>query len=210
MVRVKICGITSVDDAFICSEYGASAVGFVFYPESKRYITADSAREISKALPPFIYKVGVFVNEEGGKVLEIARHARLDAVQLHGEETPRICCEIARHMPVIKAFPVRGMRDPLMALKYEDVTPLFDTPTPEYGGSGVTFPWEFILPYKNKMKYFILSGGLNVGNVGDALREVTPFAVDVSSGVEKEPGRKDPEKVREFMRIVRAFNDDRG
>lgn len=200
MTRVKICGITSFDDALLCIEEGADALGFVFYPSSKRYISRESAKQIAKKLPIFVCKVGVFVNEAPDEVLDTARYAGFDAVQLHGNETQEMCSALTPYVKVIKAFSVAGPKDPACALEYKGVTALFDTQTPEYGGSGKPFAREFLIPYKNKIKYFILSGGLTVDNVEQAVKMVSPYAVDVSSGVERAPGKKDPEKVREFIK----------
>ena len=206
MVRVKICGITSFDDALLCVKEGIDGLGFVFYPGSKRYILPEEAEKIVKELPPFICKVGVFVNEEGERVLDIAHWVGLDAIQLHGEETPDVCKRLAQYFTVIKAFSIAGPEDPERVFEYKGVTPLFDTQTPEYGGSGKTFIWKYLIPYREKVKYFILSGGLTVENVEHAIKAVNPYAVDVSSGVERTPGKKDPDKVREFIRLVKHIS----
>ncbi len=204
MVRVKVCGITNVEDALAVFEAGADAIGFVFYRKSKRFITPDKAKEISKVIPPFVARVGVFVDEKEDVVLEIAEEVGLDAVQLHGSEPPETAGKLAEVIPVIKAISVGTVEDVMKFKNYPNTIPLFDTKTPEKGGSGKTFPWEYLSDVKSELDFFILSGGLNETNILKAIEAVNPPMVDVSSGVEKEKGIKDHEKVKRFVKMVKC------
>lgn len=205
MVRVKICGITNLEDALFSVESGADAVGFVFYPKSKRYISPEDARRISVELPPFVFRVGVFVNEEPEKILNVASYVQLNAVQLHGEESIELCRKIAERILVIKAVGISNERDIERALNYREFPVLLDTKTPEYGGSGKTFDWSLILPYRDQFRYLVLSGGLNPENVRSAIDVVRPFAVDVSSGVEAFPGKKDHDSIKTFIKNAKGL-----
>ncbi len=207
MVKIKICGITEFQDALTCAEYGADALGFVFYPKSSRYIPVDSATRICRDLPFSGEKIGVFVNESTEKILFCVEQAGLTAVQLHGQETPEQCAFLARRVKVIKAFAVARAQDPLQAQDYTDVIFLFDTKTAGFGGSGKIFPWEYLVPYKDKLGEYILSGGLTPDNVAQAIALAQPAMVDVSSGVEASAGRKDPAKVKAFIDAVRSYNE---
>ncbi len=202
-VRVKICGITNAPDALLAAGAGADALGFIFYEKSPRYIPPERAGEIVKALPPFITPVGVFVDEDEARVLEVIHEARLSAIQLHGSETPDYCASVG--ISVIKSFRVRGPG------VIEDIAPykgvvsalLLDSyKKGEMGGTGEVFDWELAVKAREEAGRWpiILSGGLTPENVGEAVKRVRPYAVDVSSGVEASPGRKDPEKVRDFVR----------
>jgi phosphoribosylanthranilate isomerase len=208
MVRVKICGITNLSDALICAESGADAVGFILYPKSKRFVKAKEVRRITQNLPPFIFKVGVFVNEDPHAVLEILSYANLDFAQLHGDESPEECDYIGRER-VIKVFRLKSTDE------IERIEPyvgrvralLLDTYSESsYGGTGKTFNWEIARAVKERFPQIplILSGGLNPENVRDAIKEVNPYAVDVSSGVERAPGIKDREKVELFIRRTKC------
>lgn len=208
MVRVKICGITNLSDALICAESGADAVGFILYPKSKRFVKAKEVRRITQNLPPFIFKVGVFVNEDPHAVLEILSYANLDFAQLHGDESPEECEYIGRER-VIKVFRLKSTDE------VEKIEPyvgkiralLLDTYSESsYGGTGKTFNWEIARAVKERFPQIplILSGGLNPENVRDAIKEVNPYAVDVSSGVERAPGIKDREKVELFIRRTKC------
>ncbi len=208
MVRVKICGITNLSDALICAESGADAVGFILYPKSKRFVKAKEVRRITQNLPPFIFKVGVFVNEDPHAVLEILSYANLDFAQLHGDESPEECDYIGRER-VIKVFRLESTDE------VEKIEPyvgkiralLLDTYSESsYGGTGKTFNWEIARAVKERFPQIplILSGGLNPENVRDAIKEVNPYAVDVSSGVERTPGIKDREKVELFIRRAKC------
>lgn len=203
MVRVKICGITNLTDAIAALEADADAIGFLFYPQSKRYIEPEKAKEIICNLPPFITSIGVFVNESVERIIEIAKAINLTAVQLHGTESQNVCDKLKKYFPVIKAFSVSDEDDIKKALNYKGVVPLFDTKSPQYGGTGKNFNWNLLLPFKDKFKYFILSGGLTPENVKEAIRLLSPFAVDVSTGVEKSPGIKDKAKIISFIKNVK-------
>lgn len=196
MVRVKICGITNIEDARAAAEFGADALGFVFYKGSPRYIPPDEARNIIKSLPPFITTVGVFVDEGADEIERVLRYASIDVAQLHGHEPPEACM-IGRR--VIKAIRVKELSD-LEPLRHYHVSAfLLDTYTPEYlGGTGQIFNWDIALDAK-QFGRIILAGGLNVDNIEKAIRWVRPYAVDVSSGVEEEKGKKDHRKMKLFI-----------
>lgn len=196
MIKVKVCGITNSDDALKASEYGADALGFVFYKGSPRYITPDEARSIVQKLPPFITTVGVFVNESSEVIHEITGYAAIDIVQLHGDETPDACRMDKR---VIKAIRVRELSDLEMLRHYNVSAFLLDAYSPEsFGGTGRTFNWDIALDAKQFFRV-ILAGGLNPDNIKDAVRHVRPYGVDVSSGVEKEKRKKDHARMRLFI-----------
>jgi len=204
--KVKICGITNYKDAKICIDAGADALGFVFYKNSKRYITPIKAKEIIKKIPPFISKVGVFVNENFENIIEIANLIKIDYIQLHGYETPEFCKKISNYYPVIKAILIKDENDLKQFKIYKKyVNFLLDTKTESFGGSGKSFNWNLILNYKEKIGNFILSGGLNKDNIVDAIKLLNPYAVDISSGVEKSAGKKDKRKVEEFISIVKSL-----
>ena len=206
MTKVKICGITNKDDALAAAEFGADALGFVFYPKSPRYIEPERAREIIEELPPFVTSVGVFVNEWKEKVEEIIEVSGIGAVQLHGEESPAYCASF-RNVKVIKAFRVSDEFDPERLHDYTVDACLLDAYSKDaYGGTGETFSWE-IARRASAYGRIILAGGLTPENVAQAIREAKPYAVDVSSGVERSPGVKDQEKVRAFLaRANREIN----
>ncbi len=199
MVRVKICGITSLDDALGCAEAGADALGFVFWEKSRRAVTVEKVSRIISGLPPFVTTVGVFVNEGADVVNAAAREAGLDAVQLHGDEPPELCREI--NSRVIKAFRVKDGRLLGRGIdRYRLSAYLLDTYAEDApGGTGKAFDWAAAQRAK-KYGRVILSGGLTPDNVRDAIRAAGPYAVDVSSGVEKSPGVKDMKKVSSFIK----------
>lgn len=202
MVRVKICGITSLEDALMAVEAGADALGFVFHDESPRHVTPDEAAGIIAALPPFIQTVGLFVNRPIEYVNETAARCRIDLVQFHGDEPPEFCDAVQRR--VIKAFRVQDITslDPIR--NYRVAAHLLDAYSPKaYGGTGLTFNWD-IATVAKEFGPVILAGGLTPDNVREAVATVQPYAVDVSGGVESAPGRKDAEKVREFIRLAKA------
>jgi phosphoribosylanthranilate isomerase len=198
MTRVKICGITSLEDALTAVDAGADALGFVFFRESPRHIFPEQAARIIQQLPPFVQVVGLFVNEETTAINEIADLCRLDLVQLHGDEPADYCCQIRRR--VLKAFRVRSLTclDPIS--EYPVAGYLLDTFSPSfYGGTGTSFNWEIASEAVRRHQRIILAGGLTPDNVAEAVRRVHPWAVDVSSGVESAPGKKDADKVRRFI-----------
>ncbi|MGD8604594.1 MAG: phosphoribosylanthranilate isomerase [Anaerolineales bacterium] len=203
MTRIKICGITNAADALAACEYGADAIGFVFAP-STRQILPDAAREIIRAIPPFIKTVGIFVDEPADRVREIARFCKLDAVQLHGNESPAYVAGLG--VPAIKSFRVRdwSIIDRIRQLKLTWF--LLDTYVPDKaGGSGRPFDWT-IAAGAARLGQMILAGGLTVENVTAALAAVRPYAVDVSSGVEFAPGKKDHDKIQQFIHEVRTWD----
>jgi len=200
-VRVKICGITNGEDAHCAVELGADALGFVFYPESPRYVSPPKVRDIVAKLPPFVTPIGVFVDEAEQRVEDVLAETGIQVVQLHGDEPPH-CCE-GFDVKVIKAFRVQEDFDPVELGAYRVDAYLLDAyDERRMGGTGRTFNWDLALPAKGYGR-IILSGGLNPDNVGRAIEIVRPYGVDVSSGVEREPGRKDLGKLRAFMLEVR-------
>jgi len=180
-------------------------LGFIFYKNSPRYITPENARSIIMQLPPFVSRVGVFVNEDLSNVIEIARVAGLDTVQLHGEETSQFCSNVP--LPVIKAFSIRPDFDISQLELYKTAGILLDTWHDKlHGGTGTTFDWRIAIKICLKHDNIILAGGLGPSNVEDALRSVTPYGVDISSGVEIMPGIKNPHKIRDIIRIVKSYS----
>jgi len=203
MTRVKICGITSEADALAAVEAGADALGFMFYEASARFIAAREAAAILGALPPFVVRVGVFVNATEERVREVAEECGLDALQFHGDETPEFCARFAGR--VIKAFRVRDEESLKGLSAYPVGAWLLDSYVPDQrGGTGALFNWDLALEAKTAGRPVILAGGLTPENVAEAVRRVQPYAVDVSSGVESSPGRKDPAKMRAFIQAVRS------
>jgi phosphoribosylanthranilate isomerase len=203
VIRVKICGIQDEATALVAAEAGANAVGLIFAP-SRRQVGTARARRISDALPPFVSRVGVVVNEPLERLRTIIDESRLDTVQLHGDETPEYCAAVrALGVTVIKAVPVAGPLDVdrLRALPVASV--LLDTHRPgQRGGTGEPFEWRYAAPVARAMSV-ILSGGLTPENVATAIASVQPYGVDVSSGVET-AGHKDPVKIRAFISAARA------
>ena len=207
-VRVKICGITSSEDARLAVQLGAGALGFNFYPPSPRYIAPEAASVIILGLPPFITTVGVFAGEtESDHILSVAATAHVDAVQLHGPQFPK-SSDSLRDYPLSATVPVRDAERLQEAFRNEELLALrpraflLDSYDPELiGGTGKTIDW---VQAREAARFgpIILAGGLNPANVADAIREARPFAVDVASGVESAPGRKDPEKLRAFFASV--------
>jgi len=202
-IKVKICGTTSLKDAFLAVESGADAIGFIFYKMSPRNISQKEAKEIILQLPPFIETVGVFVNETSDKINRIAEQCKLNSIQLHGEESPALCRRVKRK--VIKAFRVKNSDSLKSIASYKVSGFLLDSYNDgSKGGTGQIFDWNLALRVKKKGPV-ILAGGLNPYNVFTAIHRVKPYGVDVCSGVEKSPGIKDHEKIREFIKSVRRF-----
>ncbi|MDO3379109.1 phosphoribosylanthranilate isomerase [Geoalkalibacter halelectricus] len=201
-VRVKICGITNRDDALHAVACGADALGFVFYSESPRCVTPEQVRPIVVALPPFVSATGLFVNASQKSIIQIAEFCRLDVLQLHGDETPADCRFEGRR--VIKALRVRDADSLNQAAAYPVAALLLDAWVPgHYGGTGECFNWA-LAAEQARSRPIILAGGLNPENVAAAVETVRPFAVDVSSGVESAPGRKDPRRVADFIRNAKS------
>jgi len=207
MVRIKICGITNVEDALLASELGAHAVGLNFYEKSPRCISPFTASKIIAKLPPFVAAIGVYVNWQAAPVASLAKALGLAAAQLHGDEPPNLVSEVAKKVPVIKALYVgKGSALPPFA-KYRGVTAfLLDAPhSGQYGGTGRTADWT-LAQAAAKSHRVLLAGGLTPQNVAEAILAVRPYAVDVTSGVEEKPGKKDPGKLRAFFAEVARAN----
>ncbi len=202
MTKVKICGITNLEDAMLSAEFGADALGFNFYENSPRYILPKVAREITRELPENVLKVGVFVNEDLEKIIEIARTANLDAIQLHGEETPKFAKDLKTKtgLEIIKAFRVSEDFNPEDVLQYEVDAILLDAYSPrEHGGTGEIFDWEIAKKVKEIFPKMYLAGGIAPEIVMDAINIVNPYAVDVCSGVERIKGKKDLAAVKTLI-----------
>jgi phosphoribosylanthranilate isomerase len=205
MTQVKICGITNEEDALYAAEYGAVALGFIFYSASPRYITPEKAQFIIKKLPDKIIRAGVFVNEKAEDVKKIAQYCSLDFIQLHGDESVEYC-RIFPQAKIIKAVNLQSKNDLAHALTYDAAALLVDSRHAGlYGGTGKKANWELALQIKSK-KPLILSGGLTEDNVKEALEKVAPQALDFNSGVEIKPGKKDHKKIARIMGIVREAN----
>ena len=198
MTRVKVCGITSSEDALCSVRLGATALGFVFYEKSPRFVTPVAAGEIIRRLPPFVTKVGVFVNAGADYLREARDAAGFDIYQFHGDETPEFCAAFGEDY--IKVIRVKDAGSLDTVELYDTDAFLFDTYSPDaYGGTGENFSWDVLSSRKLEGKFVILSGGLNPDNVRDAIRAVNPYAVDVSSGVESSPGVKDHLEIKRFI-----------
>lgn len=207
-VLVKICGITTVEDGLMAAEAGADAVGFVFHPMSPRRMTAERAAVVARELPPLVLRVGVFVNASREELARVADAVGLDLLQLHGEEPPAFFEHLPRR--ALKALQVGKGFAPQDALEYEGRAAglLVDTRAPGDammpGGTGKTFDWTLVEEVRAGARFLMLAGGLRPENVAEAIGVVRPDAVDVSSGVEGEPGRKDAGRVRAFVEAVRG------
>jgi len=208
--RIKVCGVTRIEDALRASELGADALGFVFWPGSPRFVDPEQVRAIVKALPPFVAAVGVFVNQTPDYLASVASTAMLTAVQLHGDEDPAAYAAVARRL--IKAVSLSPDFDAAHAVSAlpQAVTMLLDAHDPiRRGGTGRTIDWQ-VAAGLARMRRVILSGGLTPGNVAKAQAAVQPYAMDVSSGVEASPGVKDPAKLRAFFAALAAPAAARG
>jgi phosphoribosylanthranilate isomerase len=203
MIHVKICGITSLEDAHAAVDSGADALGFVFYPPSPRYVTPEQAEQIIKTLPPFVTTVGLFVDVTLAAVSETVARCGLDRVQLHGRETPEFCRQITR--PVIKAIRIKNAESLTHVADYIVSAYLLDAYVEGAlpGGTGASFSWELAARAK-PFGPIILAGGLTPENVEIAIDQVRPYGVDVSTGVECAPGVKDHRKVRQFIARAKA------
>lgn len=202
-VKVKICGITNAPDALAAVEAGADALGFMFYEKSPRHISLRQAAEIIRELPPFVMKVGVFVDAPEDLVMRAIGDCALNLLQFHGNEEPEYCTQFG--LMSMKAFRIRDA---------ESLKPLPEYPTDAWlldayvadklGGTGKQFNWDLAIEAKKAGRLIFLAGGLTPANVAEAVRKVQPYGVDVSSGVETEPGRKDHAKVREFIKAAKG------
>jgi phosphoribosylanthranilate isomerase len=202
--RVKICGITNVADAQAAVEAGADAIGFIFYEKSPRFVSIETAAEISKQLPPFLMRVGVFVNAPEEFIFRAMSEIGLSMLQFHGHETPEYCVQFG--LMSMKAFPMRNEESLKEIPNYQTEAYLLDAFMENaLGGTGKTFNWDLAVEAQKFGKPIFLSGGLTPENVAEAVRKVKPFAVDVSSGVETSPGKKDAEKVKAFIAAVKSI-----
>ena len=202
MTRIKICGITRAQDVQAVAASGADAFGLVFYAKSPRHVTVEQAQAVMRAVPPFLSTVGLFVNPDEAWVREVLRQVPLDVLQFHGEEAPEFCAQFGR--PWLKAIRVRPGVDLVQcAARYAGAQALLLDAWVEgtHGGTGASFDWGLI-PRELPLPV-ILSGGLDAGNVAEAIRQVRPYAVDVSSGVEASKGIKDAAKVAAFIKEVK-------
>lgn len=204
MVKVKICGITNLEDALCAAIAGCDALGFVFYRQSPRYIAPRQAKEISRLLPKKIVKVGVFVDMPAEKIKNIAKSCRLDILQFHGQETPQFCGKFKNYR-IVKAFRIKGSIGLAEVLKYRVFGYLFDSYLKSSPGrTGKNFNWK-LLPGLGKIrKPVFLSGGLDARNVRRAIKIVRPDWVDASSSLEKRPGKKDHDKVIKFIKKAKS------
>ena len=202
-VTVKICGITSEVDAQAAVDAGADAIGFMFYEESPRFITIEQAKTISAALPPHIMRVGVFVNADEAFINRALNECLLNILQFHGDETPEDCGRFP--IMTLKAFRVQGPKTLEVMQNYSTAGFLLDAYSKDaLGGTGETFNWDLAVQAQKFRRPIFLGGGLTPDNVVEAVQKVEPFAVDVSSGVESEPGKKDAVKMQAFVESAKG------
>jgi len=205
-VKVKICGITHLPDGLAAVEAGADALGFVFYHESPRSISVEAAAALTRQLPPFIMKVGVFVNAPEDLVRRASRECGLNLLQFHGDEPPEYCLQFG--LMSMKAFRVRDAASLQALPAYATDAWLLDAYSPgKPGGTGETFNWDLALEARGLGRPVFLAGGLTPENVATAIQHARPYGVDVSSGVEAAPGKKDLVKVRAFIQAAKAVED---
>lgn len=201
-MKIKICGITNADDARLCVEAGADALGFIFVEGTPRYVTPDAAARIVATLPPFVTPVGVFWDHASGHVKAVAEQCRLGVLQFHGDESPEDLQEY--RLPVIKTLKVAGAEDLARMAVYRVAAFLLDSPSRwSEGETRPPIPWE-VAAEAARRHPVLLSAGLTPENVAGAVRRVRPYGVDVNSGVEARPGRKDETRVRRFVAAARA------
>ena len=202
LTRVKICGITHQEDAETAVEAGADALGFVFAPNTPRFVEPDQVAAIVAQLPPFVTTVGLFVSNDTAKIRATIDRCRLDVIQIHADVSPEFCHALGRR--VIKAIRVKDESSLSILSDYDVNAFLLDAYVKgKMGGTGQVFDWDLALKAKTYGR-IIVAGGLNPDNVAQAVRRVKPYGVDVSSGVESCPGRKDPQKIRDFINAVRS------
>ena len=201
-VKVKICGITNLPDGMAAAEEGADALGFVFYEGSPRFVRIEAAAEIIRQLPALVVKVGLFVNAPEDLVVRAASECGLNLLQFHGDEPPDYCLQFG--LMSMKAFRIRDMESLKLLADYPTDAWLLDAYAPEQvGGTGKTFNWELAAEAQTWGRPIFLAGGLKSENVAEAIRQVRPYAVDVSSGVEAAPGKKDHAKLRAFIQAAK-------
>ena len=205
-MQVKICGITRTDDAMVAVEAGADAIGLIFFTGSKRFVNPDTAADIISNVAPYTSIVGLFVNADAEYVQTVLNHCALSQLQFHGDESPEFCSSFDR--PYVKSVPVSSTvnMSEIVAAHRNARAYLFDTQVPgEHGGTGKTFDWR-LMPQKN-IGHRVLAGGLDAENVAEAIRIAGPDAVDVSSGVEVSPGKKDHDKLYRFIRAAKRADE---
>ncbi len=204
MVKVKICGITNLEDARVSVAAGCDALGFLFYKKSPRYISVQKAKEIIKDIPKNIIKIGVFVNATETSIKQVAKECGLDILQFHGNETPEFCKKFKRYK-IIKVFRIKNKSSLRDVLKYKVFAYLFDTySSSKLGGTGKKFNWKLVTQLDDLKQAIFLSGGLNEKNVQAAIRAVHPQWVDASSSLESKPGKKDYRRVRKFISAAKG------
>ena len=202
--RVKVCGITNERDAYAAIEAGADALGFIAYSKSPRYVNYESIAAWLEKLPPFVTRVGVVVNETVDQLENWQKRFPIDAWQFHGSETASFISQLEK-VRKIKAFSMSREFSHAQVKDYEVDAFLLDTPSESYGGSGFTFDWELAVKFRDRVETpIILSGGLSCDNIERAIEEVQPYGVDVNSGVESAPGKKDAAKLQEFFQLCRG------
>ncbi|MEW5758470.1 MAG: phosphoribosylanthranilate isomerase [Candidatus Omnitrophota bacterium] len=205
MTKVKVCGITNVNDALASIDAGCDALGFVFYKKSPRYINPDGCQGITRYIPGSIVKIGIFVDEKEKKIKEIAKACQLDVLQFHGKETPSFCKRFKGYK-IIKAFRIKNKIDPRQIKKYNVFAYMFDTYMPKkIGGTGKNFNWELVKHIGKLRQPVFLSGGLNEKNVKQAIKVAHPNWVDASSSLEVSPGKKDIKKVKKFINAAKGL-----
>jgi len=198
-MKIKICGITLIEDAQLCVEHGVDAIGFIFYSKSKRYVSPEDAKNIVASLPIFTHKIGVFVNEDVAEVNRIAKQVGLSGVQLHGNETVEYISQITH--PVVKSFGVDESFDFSLIEAYKDCTILLDVKdTEQHGGTGNSFDWELI-PEDIRSRV-IIAGGVSPNNIVEIHEKINPYGVDLSSSVEVSPGIKNSKKIIDVLKII--------
>jgi len=199
-VRIKVCGVTRLADALAAVRLGVDALGFNFWPGSRRFVAPAVAREIVRHLPPFVTPVGVFVDQVEEELRAIAAVTGIQVLQLHGDESPELCARLP--FPVVKSVPADRASDLDRLRAYDVQAFLVDTPSPGHGGSGRPFDWSLAAGVAT-VAPVLLAGGLTPENVADAIRAVRPWAVDVASGVESSPGVKDADRMARFVSAAR-------
>jgi phosphoribosylanthranilate isomerase len=205
--RIKICGITNLADALAAGEAGADVLGFNFFERSPRHVSLKTAADISRHLPPFPMRAGVFVNPTEELVLRVIGDCGLNLLQFHGDETPEFCAQFG--LMSMKAFRIRDAKSLNHLPDFQTEAWLLDAFSPAApGGTGETFNWDLAIEAQKFGKPIFLAGGLTPANVADAVKKVRPFGVDVASGVESSPGKKDRAKIRAFIAAVRRADEE--